>query len=292
MAFDNDIVTITPAMINGSKLEKIFEDFPKRAFDVGIAEQHAITFACGLSISGKKPFISIYSSFIQRAYDQINHDVARMNLPMLIAVDRAGFVGEDGETHHGVFDIGFLMGIPNLTIFTPSNAKEAKQFINTAFDKNDGSYVIRVSKQNTKYQDVLINDYLEIGTWTMAYKANNAKIAILTYDDKVNQVVQHVYQNHYDVDVINARFLKPMDEKMLLKIPEKYEHLIVYETDIRNASLGLYISEFYNMHSIQMNMTLMAIDNHYTPQGKISELLTLEKLDMDALDYEIKKAMG
>lgn len=291
MAFDNDIVAITPAMITGSKMEKIFRDFPKRAFDVGIAEQHATTFACGLSISGKKPFISMYSSFLQRAYDQINHDVARMNLPMLISVDRAGFVGEDGETHHGVFDIGFLMAIPNLTIFTPSNAREAKQFINTVFHKNDGPYVIRVSKQSIKNEDVLVNDYLEIGTWVKAYTAKNATIAILTYDDKVNRVISHILENNYNIDVINARFLKPMDTTMLDEIAKTYQHLIVYETDMRNASLGLYISEYYAMKHIYMDMDLLAIDDHYTPQGKIDDLLKLENLDLKQLDQCIKKVL-
>ncbi len=291
MAFDQEIVAITPAMISGSKMEKIFRDYPKRTFDVGIAEQHAVTFACGLAKAGKKPFISVYSSFLQRAYDQINHDAARMKLPLLISVDRAGFVGEDGETHHGVFDIGFLMAVPNLVIFTPSNAQEAKEFINTAFHLSDRPYIIRVSKQMTKNQDVLVNHYMEIGTWTTPLSQDNAKVVVLTYDDKVQRVIQHIKANNYNVDVINARFLKPMDEAMLNKIAQKYEHLIIYETDMKNASLGLYVNEYFNDHHLTIDTVHLAIDDHYTPQGKIDQLLELENLDMKNLDIHLKKVL-
>ena len=126
MEKDEDIVVITPAMISGSCLQSIFEHYPQRSFDVGIAEEHAMTFAAGLAAANKKPYITIYSSFIQRAYDQINHDIARMNLPCLISIDRSGLVGADGETHHGVFDLSFLSSIPNLIYMTPKDALEAK----------------------------------------------------------------------------------------------------------------------------------------------------------------------
>lgn len=288
MAFDQNIVAITPAMISGSKMENIFRDFPDRSFDVGIAEQHATTFACGLSVAGKMPFLSMYSSFLQRAYDQINHDVGRMNLPMLIAVDRAGLVGEDGETHHGVFDIGFLMAIPNLVIFTPSNANEAKRFINTAFKNHDCPYVIRISKQSTLDQDVLINDTIEIGTWQKVHECGS-KTAIITYDDKINKVLSRIKENNINVDLINARFLKPMDTAMLDEIAKEYEHIIVYETDLENASLGLYINQYYTNKNCHLDITNMAIKDHYTPQGSIDELLHLENLDLDALEKTIEK---
>ena len=134
-----------------------------------------------------------------------------------------------------------------------------------------------------------INDYIEIGTWTKSYTTNNAKIAILTYDDKINRVISHLKANNSNVDVINARFFKPMDEKMLISLQQDYEHLIVYETDIRNASLGLYINEFYAQKNLPMPMTLLAIENHYTPQGTVDELLKLEKLNLEKLDEVIKK---
>ena len=139
---DQDIVTITPAMISGSCLRHIFDTFPDRAFDVGIAEEHAMTFAAGLSNAQKKPFITIYSSFLQRAYDQINHDIARMQLPCLIGVDRSGLVGADGETHHGVFDMSILSSIPNLVIMTPKDAIEMKMMINTVFLHFQHPYIL------------------------------------------------------------------------------------------------------------------------------------------------------
>lgn len=143
---DQDIVTITPAMISGSCLRHIFDTFPDRAFDVGIAEEHAMTFAAGLSNAQKKPFITIYSSFLQRAYDQINHDIARMQLPCLIGVDRSGLVGADGETHHGVFDMSILSSIPNLVIMTPKDAIEMKMMINTVFRHFQHPYILRFPK--------------------------------------------------------------------------------------------------------------------------------------------------
>ena len=146
MGKHQDICVITPAMITGSSLNHIFKHYPDRSFDVGIAEEHAMTFAAGLAISGKFPFLSIYSSFSQRAYDQLNHDIARMDLPCLIGIDRAGLVGEDGPTHHGVFDIGYMMPIPNLIIMAPHNQKEAELMMNTAYKNHDHPYIIRYSK--------------------------------------------------------------------------------------------------------------------------------------------------
>ncbi len=282
MAFDQDIVTITPAMISGSKLDNIFRDFPLRSFDVGIAEQHAMTFACGLSISGKKPFVSMYSSFLQRAYDQLNHDVGRMDLPMLISVDRAEFVGEDGETHHGVFDIGLLMAIPNIVIFTPSNALEAKQYINTAFQKNDHPYVIRVSKQAVLDEDVLITDTIEIGKWEYVINHHHQSI-IITYGDKVNKVKSMILENNLKVDLVNARFMKPMDNDLLDRISKEYENIIIYETVLENASLGLYINEYYMNNHVSKHIIHIAVKDHYTPQGDVDELLKLENVDLESL---------
>lgn len=289
MKDDEQIVAITPAMITGSKLECVFNKYPTRCFDVGIAEQHATTFAAGMAVSGKKPFLSMYSSFLQRAYDQINHDICRMNLPSLISVDRAGFVGEDGETHHGVFDIGFLYALPNAVIFTPSNAVEARQFINTSFKNNDCPYFIRISKQSTLDEPIKDETYLKIGTWTIPYQNNNAKTCIITYDDKVNKVIEMVKSNNYNVDVINARFIKPMDFNLLDDIAKKYETVIVYETDLKNASLCLFINQYYSDRNKSIRIESMGIDDHYTPQGTIDELLHLEELDIASLKQKLAR---
>ncbi len=287
MAFDQDVVTITPAMINGSCLETIFRDFPNRSYDVGIAEEHAATFACGLSVSGKKPFLTIYSSFMQRAYDQLNHDVARMDLPMLIAVDRAGLVGSDGETHHGVFDIGLLMALPNVVIFTPSNSKEAKQYINTAFYLHDHPYFIRVPKGMVKSENCLITEHIDIGTWERVIFNRSSKL-VITYDKKVNEAKQLILEKGLHVDLVNARFFKPMDYRMLNEIIQLYDEIIVYETDLRNASLGLYILEYLTSHHYKGKFDHIAIGDHYTPQGTIEELEKLEKVDINTLYEHIK----
>lgn len=288
MAFDNDVVCITPAMVNGSKLNSIFRDFPDRSFDVGIAEEHATTFACGLASIGKKPFLSMYSSFLQRAYDQLNHDVARMNLPVVVGVDHAGLVGSDGPTHHGVFDIGLLMALPNVVIFTPSNAIEAKQFINTAFFFHDRPYFIRYSKDSMKDEQVLINDRLTIGTWTKVID-NNAKKVVLTYDKKVQDAYEVITSKELDCDLINARFLKPMDYEMINSIIEQYDEIIIYETDLRNASFGIFLISHLNTIGYKGKIKHIAIEDHFTPQGDEKNLKKLEKIDKTSLYHTIIK---
>ncbi|MEE0382896.1 1-deoxy-D-xylulose-5-phosphate synthase, partial [Amedibacillus dolichus] len=167
LAHDNqDIVAITPAMKSGSKLQKFFEAYPQRSFDCGIAEEHAMTFAAGLAAAGKRPFISVYSSFLQRAYDQIHHDVARMKLPVVIGIDRCGLVGEDGETHHGVFDIAMLRPIPNMILAQPKDSEEAQNLIYSAFQQNQYPYAIRYPRGSVPYKKLSAYSYIEAGTWS------------------------------------------------------------------------------------------------------------------------------
>ena len=149
---DKDIVTITPAMISGSKLEKIFKDFPERSIDTGITESFATTLACAISLNNKKVFLPIYSSFLQRAYDNINHDICRMNAHVVIGIDRAGLVGEDGDTHHGVFDISFLNSIPNMVICMGKDNEEIRNLLYTGFYKQKNPSCIRYERANLEYQ--------------------------------------------------------------------------------------------------------------------------------------------
>ncbi len=280
---DKDIVVVTPAMVNGSKLESIFSNYPERAFDVGIAEQHAATFAAGLSISGKKPYLTIYSSFIQRAYDQINHDIARMNLPMLISIDRAGLVGDDGETHHGVFDLGIFLPIPNLNIFSPLNAIEAQNYVYTAFKNNDGPYIIRFPRGNVKQEKIANFERLEIGSWSWLHKHQNNICTLISYGPELNDIVAAIDSSNLRVNIINARFIKPMDYNALLEIASFNHPVIIYETSQKIGGLGSQIIEYYNSIKVDVNITSFGLEDKYIPQGKVNELLHQEKLDIDSL---------
>lgn len=291
MAHDEDIVVITPAMISGSCLRPLFEMYKDRCFDVGIAEEHAMTFAAGLANAHKKPYITIYSSFLQRAYDQINHDIARMNLPCLIGVDRSGLVGSDGETHHGVFDISFLSAIPHLIYMTPKDAKEAKLMVNTAFINNDAPYVLRFPKGQLLDEDVNIDETIEIGKWEKVID-HDQSLVIITYDTKVMEVKKMIEDYQLPVDLINARFLKPMDEDMLDELASNQKELLIYETDLMIGSLGAMIAHCYSMHHQNMLIHYFGIDDHYTPQGDVSILLKHEKISIDDLLKKVKEICG
>ena len=287
MQGDKNIMVITPAMISGSKLETIFRDFPERSFDVGIAEAHATTFAAGLAISGKKPYLTMYSSFMQRAYDQINHDVARMNLPVVFGIDRSGLVGEDGETHHGVFDFGILKDIPNLVIFTPSNVMDAKRFLNTAFKVIKGPAVIRFPKENLVDVECDLNDTIDIGKWKIHnYKKDLDKV-IIAYGENISKINQFIEKENLDVTLIDACFLKPFDTNLINQLIEKKSKIMVYETILKSSSLTSSLLEYSNQINKTLEIKSYGIGDHYTPLGSIDELIKHENLCLDDLKEEI-----
>ncbi|MCD7950864.1 MAG: 1-deoxy-D-xylulose-5-phosphate synthase [Erysipelotrichaceae bacterium] len=286
---DDDVVVITPAMTYGSCLKDLFKEFENRCFDVGIAEEHAMTFAAGLSNAGKKPYITIYSSFLQRAYDQINHDIARMNLPCLIGVDRGGLVGPDGDTHHGVFDISFLSSLPNVVIMTPCNAYEAKCMVNTAFLHFDKPYILRFPKGVIKDEETNLQAEIKIGTWDKIIYESSNTLNIITYDYKVIKVKQLIEERNLHINLINARFIKPMDETMLNQLYNNHQKIIVYETDLMIGSLGAQIAHYYSIHKMMMDIDYLGIDDHYTPQGDLETLLDYEHISIDDLYQLIKE---
>lgn len=292
MRSDEDIVVITPAMISGSCLGSMFKEFPKRCFDVGIAEEHAMTFAAGLSAAGKMPFISIYSSFLQRAYDQMNHDIARMNLPCLIAVDRSGLVGSDGETHHGVFDIGLMTPLPHFVIMTPKDAREAKQMINTALTLKDRPYALRFPRGQVENQHVDSDELIPIGKWELVHYKEDNTLTIITYDIKVYQVLQLINQYQLPVNLINARFIKPMDKDILEKLYQDHQDLIIYETDMKSGSLGEMIAYYYSSQHQVMSIEYFGIDDYYVPQGDIKTLLEYAHISLDDLLKKIEERLN
>lgn len=289
MDVHHDICVITPAMIAGSSLRQLFKSYPDRCFDVGIAEEHAMTFTAGLSMAGKFPFLSIYSSFSQRAYDQLNHDIARMNLPCLIGIDRAGLVGKDGPTHHGVFDLGIMMPIPHLVIMTPHNQQEMEAMVNTAYKKRNAPYIMRYSKKSIPINVLHAKYTLKVGSWEKINFDDNYKITVITYGDNVNHVAKMIEEDHLPINLINARFLKPMDHTMLNELIN--QKIIIYETDMSTGGLGQQIAYYYTRKHLNVDMTFMGIRDHYVTQGTVEQLLDLEGLSINDLKDTIKELM-
>ena len=282
LADQNDkIVGITPAMLTGSSLKFLMEKYPKRTFDVGIAEQHAVTLAAGMTTQGIIPFCNIYSTFLQRAYDQIIHDVALQNLPVIFCLDRAGVVGEDGATHHGVFDIAYLRCIPNLIIFAPSNEIELRNILYTAQLGLDNPIAIRYPRGFGKIIDwekpfnkieigkgICLQEGENIAILSVGTIAKNISDALELIDVKSNYA-------HYDM-----RFVKPLDEQLLHRIFQKYQTIITIEDGIIKGGFGSAILEFASENKYQNNITVLGIPDEFIPHGSILELH--KKIGLDA----------
>lgn len=293
MEKDQNVVAITPAMIYGSALNEIFEKYPERSFDVGIAEEHALTFTAGLSLEHKKPFISVYSSFLQRAYDQIVHDISRMNLPCLCSIDRAGIVGSDGPTHHGVFDLSFMNAIPNIVYFAPKDAIELKKFINTAFLYFKAPYFVRIPRGSIQDVDLDLKQTLEIGTWLIEMNQNDFDMTIITYGENVNIVKKMISDQNLKIRLINARFIKPFDNEMIKSIFKKdNKPILVYETDLKAGSLGTSILNYCNKLHILRSFEHIAIEDHFSMQGSKDELYRDEKIDIDSVLEKCKELIN
>lgn len=283
----DDICVITPAMITGSCLQKIFKNYPDRSFDVGIAEEHAMTLAAGLSQGKEFPFLSVYSSFFQRAYDQLNHDIARMNLPCLIGIDRAGLVGGDGATHHGVFDIGLIAPIPGVIIMAPKDEEEAQKMINTAYQNKDHPYVMRYSKNKVIDTHQHTDETIKVGQWELIKEMEDAAINVVTYGDNVLAVLKMAETDHLPINIINARFIKPIDKDMLERMSDK--PIIVYETDLMNGSLGSIMSLYYEKNHINVDMSFIGIDDHYVTFGDNESLYKQEHISLNDLKNKIEE---
>ena len=282
------ILAITPAMSKGSKLDKFATLFPERFFDCGIAEEHAMTFSASLALSGMRPFISVYSSFLQRSYDQINHDVARMNLPVVIGVDRCGLVGEDGETHHGVFDISALYSIPNLIMCQPKDANEAQDLMYSAFKQEKHPYLIRIPRGTIEYEEKAFS-YITPGTWTRFDTAENTGVIVITYGEDVDRIINKAKINELNVTIINARFFKPLDHTMLDALLQENKPIIIYETDMLHGGLSSAILAYQNDHHYHANIKRIGIEDHFVPQGSLPQLRKREKIDLPSLFEEINR---
>ena len=285
---NKDIIAITPAMANGSKLNKFKEIYKDRFIDVGIAEEHALVMANSMAIAGKKPFVSIYSTFLQRGYDQVFHDIARMDSNVVIGIDRAGIVGEDGETHQGLYDIAFLNHIPNMIIAAPKNSSEAKGILEFAFNSKH-PFAIRYSKQRIEYnnESIVISDY----SWEEIKKGSD--VVIITYGDFVNNakiIANNLKKDKLNIGIINARFIKPIDTSMLDKIIKAKKTIIVYEEACLIGSLGSMISSY--IVNSNTKIKCFGIKDTFVKQGKYDIIIKKLGLDVDTMTSNIKEFLG
>lgn len=282
---DPDIVAITPAMTSGSKLEGFAQKYPKRFFDCGIAEDHASVLAASLAISGKKPFLAIYSSFLQRAYDQMNHELARMDLPVVVAIDRAGLVGEDGATHHGVYDIQLLRALPNFILAQPSDASEAKALLKLAFH-SPHPFALRYPRGNVDISNA-VDKEIRIGEWERIQIMDEIKCRVIAYGPDVHLIVQKARSNQLPIEVINARFFKPLDTNLLDEISCSDIPVIIYETDMKAGGLSSAILEYVNDRGYLKCFERIGIANHFVLHGSLPQLRKSEKIDLLALFEKI-----
>ena len=271
------IVGITPAMATGCSLNMMMEEMPERVFDVGIAEQHAVTFSAGLAAAGMVPFCNIYSSFAQRAYDQIIHDVALQKLPVIICLDRAGLVGDDGPTHHGTFDLAYLRPVPNLTICAPMNEHELRNMMYTAQIPGHGPVVIRYPRGASVHSDWK-SDFCEIRVGEGRLLRQGNDVAIISLGHPGNDAVsaaEELEKQGISTAVYDMRFLKPLDTKLLDEIAAKgYRRIITVEDGCRMGGFGEAVTEYYaEKHPETVrNITILAIPDEFVTHGSVARL--------------------
>ncbi|MBT7849965.1 MAG: 1-deoxy-D-xylulose-5-phosphate synthase [Formosa sp.] len=274
------IVGITPAMPTGSSLKYMMDTLPERAFDVGIAEQHAVTMAAGMATQGLIPFCNIYSTFLQRAYDQIIHDVALQNLPVIFCIDRAGLVGEDGATHHGVFDLAYLRCIPNLIIFAPRNEMELRNIMYTAQKGLKHPIAIRYPRGRGKTLDWKSEfEPIDIGTGVQLKQGDDlAVLSLGSISHTVSKAIVGLNCAHYDM-----RFVKPLDEPLLHTIFKTYSTLITLEDGVINGGFGSAVLEFAAAHHYKNDVILKGIPDEFIEHGPINTLFETLELDTESL---------
>ena len=290
---NKNIVGITPAMPTGSSLKYMMEQIPDRAFDVGIAEQHAVTLAAGMATEGLVPFCTIYSTFLQRAYDQVIHDVAIQNLPVIFCLDRAGIVGQDGATHHGVYDIAYLRCIPNMYIFAPMNETELRHMMYTAQLGLNHPIAIRYPRGRgvqKKWQTPF--EKIEIGRARELKKGS--EVAILTIGhigNTVSAVIEEIAEKekigHYDM-----RFIKPLDKKLLINIFKEYKHIITIENGSKIGGFGSAILELANELGYTQKIHILGIDDIFLEHGTVEQLHEQAKIDQLSITKQIKMLLN
>jgi 1-deoxy-D-xylulose-5-phosphate synthase len=276
---DKSLVAITPAMSDGSGLTTFAKKYPSRFYDVGIAEQHAVTFAAGLALKGFKPVVAIYSTFMQRAYDQIIHDVALQKIPMLFAVDRAGVVGADGPTHNGSFDISFIRCIPNTVIMNPINEQELKDMLTLGYKLNKICFIRypRGYASNLKSTAVKFGKSVEI--------KKGEKLVFLCFGPLMENIIP--IAEKYNYAVINMRFSKPIDQEIILAAAKKYKYIVTIEDNTIAGGAGSSVLELLSKNNIQINTLVLGYSDEFLEHGSQEEIHKNLNLDTQSIENKI-----
>jgi 1-deoxy-D-xylulose-5-phosphate synthase len=287
-AADTRLVGITPAMCEGSGMVEFAEKFPERYFDVGIAEQHALTFAAGLACDGFKPVVAIYSTFLQRAYDQLIHDIAIQNLPVVFAIDRGGLVGADGATHAGSFDLSFLRSIPNMTVMTPADENECRMMLSTAFSLDTPSAVRYPRGCGTGVEVKKTLQTLPVGKGEIQREGKH--VAILAFGSMLAPALQAGAQT--DATVANMRFVKPLDEELVLKLAREHVLLVTVEENALQGGAGSAVAECLARHGIVVSVLHLGLPDAFLEQGDPVQMLADCGLDAAGIERAIRERIA
>ena len=282
-----DVVAVSAAMVPGTGLKRFGNMFPDRLFDVGIAEEHAVTFAAGLALGGLRPVVAIYSSFLQRAIDQILHDVCMQNLPVVFAVDRAGLVGSDGETHHGCFDLSYLSMMPNMTVMAPKNKWELSDMMKFAIRQN-GPVAIRYPRGEAYTGLEEYRAPIEMGKAEVLEKGK--EIAILAVGNMVRtavQVTEKLRNCGYEPTLVNMRFVKPLDTELLDIIKEDHSLIVTMEENVKSGGFGEQVMTYYGSRMHGPAVRIVAIEDRFVPHGSVEDLLRQQQMDSDSVTERV-----
>lgn len=266
-----DVAAVTAAMMTGVGLKRFYNMFPDRCFDVGIAEEHAVTFAAALSLGGITPVVAIYSSFLQRAYDQIMHDVCMQNLHVVFAIDRAGLVGYDGETHHGIFDLSYLGSMPNMTILAPKNLWELSDMIKFAVDY-DGPIAVRYPRGEAYTGLKEFRAPICLGKSEVIHEGSRVALLAVGSMVKMAEEVQKQLKERMDMDaaLVNARFVKPIDEELLRSFADTYELVVTLEENVKDGGFGERVLAFAEEEDLPFGVESIALPDRFIPHGSVS----------------------
>ena len=286
---DDRLVAITAAMEDGTGLAAFHRYYPDRFFDVGIAEEHAVTFAAGLAAGGMKPVFSVYSSFLQRAYDQMIHDVALQNLPVMFAVDRAGLVGNDGETHQGIFDLSYLSSIPNMVIMSPKHKWELADMVRFGISY-DGPIAIRYPRGSACDVCPEFRSPIEYGKSEILYEESDIAIIFVGHMfEEALKVREDLKEKGYDCSLINARFIKPLDAKMLDRLTKKHRLIVTIEENVKSGGFGEHVSEYLMRTGADVRVQILALPDDYVEHGNVDVLRKETGLDVESMTAQICK---
>ena len=290
---DETITAVTAAMPEGTGLERFKEQFPERFFDVGIAEQHAIAFCAGMAAKGLKPAAAVYSTFLQRAYDQILHDAAIGRLTMLIGVDRSGLVGADGETHQGIFDVSYLSSIPNVTVMAPVNGRELKEMVTYALTNGEGPMAVKYARgtASTLFED----EFTPILRGKGSILRQGSEIALLPLGNLMEEgaaVCENLVKEGYKPTLVNPRFVKPLDEELICSLMKNHRLIVTMEEGVLNGGFGQQVTQILANHDYKGRVRNIGIDDRFVEHGSVKQLRKMLGIDSDSMTEKIKAWIG